>query len=338
MPLLVEALPAMSSMSNDLNPEKPRRILLIEDSELDRLWLRHRLKSDCLEVVEAVDGLTGLDLCRADPPDLILLDLGLPFCDGFEVLRRLKNDRRTIGIPVIVVSASSDTSDKARGLDLGAIDFISKPYDLIELQARVRAALRSKRLQELLEQRAHVDALTGLANRASLEERLSTEWAIFQRYGGALAVVIADLDHFKKVNDAHGHAAGDEVLRRTADALRATVRTTDLAARFGGEEFVIVAPHCNTAGAVKTAERFRHRLASAPLPQAKGAGRVTSSVGVASVPEDKVGSAAELLSWADRALYEAKARGRDRVICCADLPADGNDHGAGGPDHPAARP
>jgi diguanylate cyclase (GGDEF)-like protein len=296
--------------------DKPRRVLLIEDCAVDRLWLRRRLSSDRLKIVEAAEGLAGLRACLDEPPDLVLLDLGLPDCDGFEVLRRLKDDRRTRDVPVILISAASATESKAQGLDMGAVDFVTKPFELIELQARIRVALRTKRLQELLEQRAHVDALTGLANRAALEERLATDWALFQRHGGALAVLIVDLDHFKKVNDVYGHAAGDEVLRSAGETLRAAVRASDLAARYGGEEFVVVAPHCDSAGAIKTAERFRRRLAEAPVTLSPGREPllVTASVGIASVPEQPVRSADDLLTLADRALYQAKAGGRDRVV------------------------
>lgn len=304
----------------DLDHERPKRILVIEDSELDRLWLRHRLRGETLQVLEAPDGLAGLEICRTDPPDLVLLDLGLPFCDGFEVLKRLKDDRRTMAVPVIVVSATSDTADKARGLDLGAVDFVTKPYDLIELQARIRVAFRTKRIQDLLEKRAHIDGLSGLANRRALEERMQSEWAFHQRHGGPLAVLIADLDHFKQVNDRYGHAAGDEVLRRVAEALSDTVRNSDMAARYGGEEFVAVAARCDTAGILKTAERFRHRLA---MPPAGHPGhefiRVTVSIGVAAVPDQAAGSAAELLARADEALYAAKALGRDRVVSRGDM-------------------
>jgi diguanylate cyclase (GGDEF)-like protein len=309
----------MSLKITDLPPERRPRILLIEDSQVDRRMLCHGLGGQGLDVVEAADGLMGVDTCRTDPPDLVLLDLGLPFCDGFEILNRLKSDRRTHGIPVIVVSATSETTEKARGLDMGAVDFVTKPYDLIELLARIRAALRTKRFQELLERRAHVDSLTGLANRAALEERLTSEWSLHRRHGAGLAVVMLDLDLFKKVNDDYGHAIGDEVLRSAAAALRASVRTSDMVARYGGEEFVIIAPHCDTAVAVVTTERFRRLFSASPLPMIKEGLRVTSSAGVASVPDDEVGSAAELLSWADRALYEAKALGRDRVISRAAL-------------------
>jgi diguanylate cyclase (GGDEF)-like protein len=293
--------------------EKPYRILLIEDSEVDRRWLRARLAGEQIELVEATDGPTGLEACASVAPDLILLDLGLPLFDGFEILHRLKDDRRTSSIPVIVVSAASETKDKERGLDLGAVDFVTKPYDLVELRARIRVAMRTKRLRDVLEQRAHIDGLTGLANRLALEERLATEWALQRRHGAPLAIWIADLDHFKCVNDAHGHPAGDEVLRRTAAALRTTVRATDLAARYGGEEFVVIAPFCGIAGAAKTAERFRNKLAAMSISTGASTIRVTASVGVTSLPEDDAESPSALLVRADSALYRAKALGRNQV-------------------------
>ncbi len=301
-------------METNYGPDdRPRKILLLDDSGTQRRWLRGRLESERIEILEAADGLEGLALCHKNPPDLILLDLNLPFFDGFEILRRLKDDRRTFSIPVIVVSGASGTADKTRGLDLGAVDYVTKPFDVVELKARIRVALRTKRMQDLLEERAHVDGLTGLSNRHALEERLANEWSMHQRHGGALAVWVTDLDHFKAVNDTYGHPAGDEVLRRTSEIIRASVRTTDMAARYGGEEFVVIAPHCDLAGVLKTAERFRARLANTSVIIESRSINVTVSIGVAAWPEDTACSAADLLAMADRALYAAKDAGRNNV-------------------------
>lgn len=301
-------------VTTDLPGDRPRRILLIEDSKVDRHWLRSRLSSSQVEIFEASDGLTGLEASQAEPPDLILLDLGLPYCDGFEILRRLKEDSRTSHVPVIVVSATSAPADKARGLDGGAVDYVTKPYDLLELQARIRVAFRTKRLQDLLEQRAHVDGLTGLANRLALEDRLVSEWALHKRLGTDLSVWVADLDHFKRINDNYGHAVGDEVLRQSAAVLRSTLRATDLAARYGGEEFVVISPHCDHAGAMKAAERFRECLAGAEMELDRGITlSVTVSIGVTTVPDETVPSTSEMLVRADLALYQAKHQGRNRV-------------------------
>ena len=293
--------------------DRPSKILLVDDSGIQRRWLRRQLESERVEIIEAADGLEGLKICLENPPDLILLDLNMPFFDGFEILRRLKDDRRTFSIPVIVVSGASETSDKTRGLDLGAIDYVTKPYDVVELKARIRVGLRTKRMQDLLEERAHVDGLTGLFNRHALEDRLANEWGMHRRHGGALAVWVADLDHFKSVNDTYGHPAGDEVLRRTSEIIRASVRTTDMAARYGGEEFVVIAPHCGLAGVLKTADRFRERLANTSIIMEGACINVTVSIGVAAWPEDAASSAADLLAVADRALYLAKDSGRNTV-------------------------
>jgi diguanylate cyclase (GGDEF)-like protein len=298
-----------TSGSKDRLPQ----ILLVEDSGFQRRLLRKQLESESVAIIEAADGLAGLELCHSNPPDLILLDLNLPYCDGFEVLNRLKDNCRTSSIPVIVVSEVNATADKIRGLDLGAVDYVTKPFDPIELRARIRVALRIKRLQDLLEERAYIDGLTGLPNRFALEDRLATEWARLHRHGGALAVWVADLDHFKAINDTYGHPSGDEVLRGTAQILGSSVRTTDMAARLGGEEFVVIAPHCDVQGAFKTAERFREQLAAMPLTIGSDLIPVTTSIGVASWPEDPVVSAADLLARADRALYQVKAAGRNAV-------------------------
>ena len=308
-------MPLMSHLAAD---EHPRRVLVIEDSNVERQNLKRWLEDDHFRVVEAGDGAVGLAACRAHPPDLILLDLVLPGQGGLEVLRQLKEDAATAAIPVIVVSGVAEPSDRVRSLDLGAVDFVPKPFDVDELRARLRVALRTRRLQELLERRALIDGLTGLANRAALEDRLVSEWAMYERHRAPLAVLIADLDQFKQVNDQFGHAVGDDVLRRVAIVLRASVRVGDLAARYGGEEFVIVAPHCDTQGALLSAERFRQRLAEPAVTISPSHLSVTASIGVASVPEDQAASPGALLSLADEALYVAKARGRNCVVSAAD--------------------
>ncbi len=295
--------------------ESPRKVLLIDDSELDRRLVRYRLGVENLELFEAPDGRMGLELCRSNPPDLVLLDLGLPDCDGFEILRQLKDEPTTSAVPVILLSASTLPADKARGLDLGAVDFVSKPFDPIELRARIRVALRTKFLQDLLEQRAHLDGLTGLANRLALEERLICEWAVILRQGGPLAVWIADIDNFKRINDLYGHTAGDEVLRAAGVALRSSVRASDFVARYGGEEFVVIAPQCDLTNALIRAEDFRSRLERTSIPFDKSLIQVTASIGVAAVPEASSPGPLDLLTYADHALYEAKSDGRNQVKC-----------------------
>ena len=303
-------------MTNEPGAVAPSpRVLVVEDNDLERLLIRHRLRLDRVTLIEAADGLSALDLARSAAPDLILLDLDLPDLSGFEVIHQLKEDPATRSIPVIFVSATGSVEAKVRALDLGAIDFVTKPFDPAELRARLRVAFRLKFQQDLLEKQAHLDALTGLANRFALRERLGAEWSACRRRSAPLSLLIVDVDHFKRVNDRHGHAAGDEALRRVAEALRAVARIYDLVARFGGEEFVLLAPDCDLAGALGLAERAREQVGGLRLAFAAAPHALTASVGVATSADplpDETGPDA-LFDRADRALYEAKSAGRNAV-------------------------
>ncbi len=291
------------------------RVLVVEDNDLERLLIRHRLRPDCVELIEAADGASGLALARSCLPDLILLDLDLPDLSGFEVIHQLKEDPATRSIPVIFVSAFGTTDVKVRALDLGAIDFVTKPFDPAELKARLRVSLRLRFQQDLLEKRAHLDALTGLANRMALRERLDADWASCRRRSAPLSLLIVDVDHFKRINDRFGHASGDEALRRVADALRAVARAGDLVARYGGEEFVLLAPDCDLLGGLGLAERAREQVEALRLAFDATPLVLTASVGVATAasasPDDPEPEA--LFDRADRALYEAKSSGRNAV-------------------------
>lgn len=299
--------------SHDSTHEKPGRILVIDDSKIERFLLRERIEAENFELIEASSGSEGLAQARAERPDLILLDLGLPGWDGFETLKRLKDDPLTRSIPIIFLSGAATTVEKARGLDLGAVDFVTKPFDPIELRARVRAALRMKHLQDQLEEQAHLDGLTGLGNRHAMQDRLAAEWAACRRRGSPLALLIADLDHFKRINDEHGHSAGDEVLRRVAQTLRSSVRASDLVARYGGEEFVVIAPECDLSGALILAERFRANLAALRVVVGGRVLTLTTSIGVATAFDPRPIDVRQLLLDADRALYQAKHAGRNMV-------------------------
>jgi diguanylate cyclase (GGDEF)-like protein len=300
-------------------PEPLPKVLVVEDNELERLLIRQRLRLDRVELLEAAAGLSAIEIARSALPDLILLDLGLPDLSGFEVIHLLKEDPATRSIPVIFVSATGSVEAKVRALDLGAIDFVTKPFDPAELRARLRVAFRLKFQQDLLEKRAHLDALTGLANRLAMRERLEAEWSACRRRGTPLSILIVDVDHFKRINDRFGHAAGDEALRRVSEALRAVARGSDLVARFGGEEFVLIAPDCDFPGALGLAERAREQVEALLLAFDAVSHALTASVGVATaaaeLSPDLTGPECpdDLLGLADRALYEAKASGRNAV-------------------------
>lgn len=290
-----------------------RRVLLVENSPSDRQLLRNWLNAELIETYEAVDIITALSNCQTYLPNLVLLQLRLNTWDGYEVIRRLKEDPKTRSIPVIFLAASALTHEKAKGIDMGAVDFVSKPFDAVELLARVNSALRTKALLDLLEQRAHLDGLTELGNRFALQDTLPMKLASSRQKGTPLAVLIVDIDHFKKINDHFGHAAGDEVLRRMGWLLRKAVGPNDFLARYGGEEFVVLCPDCGPAHALATAERIRAGVADMRVSFRSSQIQMTSSVGVHVVAAPYPDDPQEALDRADQALYRAKSGGRNAV-------------------------
>lgn len=297
----------------DDRPTSPPTVLVIDDAEGSRALVTRILGAEDLVLIAAQQGQDGLAQAIATRPDLILLDLQLPGHEGFRSLQHLRDNPATRSIPVVLLSSVDDSAVIARGLDLGAVDFITKSSSPEEIRARVRAALRAKTGRDVLEKLAHLDALTGLGNRHALDERLQADWGHVERRGASLAILVADLDRFKAVNDRLGHPGGDRLLRATARALRDSVRGGDFVARYGGDEFVVVATGCGLDGAVAVAERFRRSMAAAQPPDASAA--TTVSVGVAAVePGDEEAEA--ILRRADAALYQAKAAGRNSVWAC----------------------
>ncbi|MGD0897416.1 MAG: diguanylate cyclase [Thermoguttaceae bacterium] len=288
-----------------------KRLLLVDDDGDSLAVARARLADDGIEISCATSGRAGLEAAKSQNPDLILLDLDMPDMTGFDVCRILKADPELCMIPVLFLAGSGTSADKVRGLDLGAVDYITKPFDDFELRARVRAAIRTKELQDLLIEHAHIDPLTGLPNRRALMDRLQMEWARLQRHGGELSFIMADIDYFKRVNDTYGHSVGDKVLRAVARTIAGQCREIDLPARYGGEEFAVVVPNQGISGTVHLAERCRREIEKVNLPAKGEPIRPTASFGVA----DAVGvpSAELLVDRADQALYRGKATGRNRV-------------------------
>ena len=299
-----------------MNPQvpNPNRVLVIDDSESIHKLVIARLRPEGLEVMGVLDGELGIERAVADQPDVILLDIGLPNVDGFEVCRRLKEHPSTRNIPIIFLTGTADTESKVRGLDLGAVDYVTKPFDQVELRARVRAALRTKRLQDILEQQSFLDGLTGLWNRAYLDRRLESELNVARRYGRPLTLVLADVDHFKRVNDSLGHLFGDIVLQGIAEGLRAYARRSDIVARYGGEEFAILLTDTNLRSAVHVSERLRMSAESRHFEARSEVVSVTASFGVA-CSEDLGAELTpeELIRAADVALYASKDAGRNCV-------------------------
>ena len=288
------------------------RLLAIDDSELIHRLLQVRLQGERLELHGALSAQEGLQKARELMPEVILLDIELDTMDGFEVLAHLKSDPKTQDIAVIFISAVSDTMDRVRGLDLGAVDFIGKPFEVAELKARVRSALRMQHLVKMLEHRAQIDSLSGLWNRRYFDQRLQQEWSEARRHGRSLSLIMCDVDRFKRLNDQFGHPFGDQVIERVAQILSGG-RGSDITCRYGGEEFGVILPSTAAERALEVAER--HRVA---IESHTWSGHddviVTSSFGVAdlkSLPTDA--GMEQLVQAADMALYRAKQSGRNRV-------------------------
>lgn len=287
-------------------------ILVIDDSAVIHTLLRGRFEKDQFAVHSAFDGETGLATARSLRPRLILLDVEMPDQDGFATCDRLKADPQTRDIPIIFLTGSATTDDKIRGLELGAVDYITKPFDPSELMARVRSALRSHEQVAQLARQAQIDGLTGLWNRSYLDARLGTEVLAARQSGQPLCCIMADLDDFKAINDRFGHACGDEVLRQVAKILSAAASPQDSVCRFGGEEFTLLLPDTPVWAAQRLAETLRREIERHSFEFGGTLLRVTCSFGVSALPDYSPPSVVEL---ADGALYDAKHSGRNRVEC-----------------------
>ncbi len=290
--------------------------ILVVDDEADATRLFYEVFTrKGYEVIEAPDGQTGLRLAQEKNPDVILLDIDLPDINGFEVCRLLKTDPATANIPIIFVSAHfMDENSKVKALSIGGNDFITKPYSIPELAARVGVMVRIRKAEDALRLQSVTDSLTGLYNRRFMFERFEEELSRAKRHGMSMACVVIDLDHFKKVNDEYGHLAGDTVLRNVSELLLQHARMEDFPCRYGGEEFLLILPQTNTAGALTLAERIRESLEKKAIRTDEGLIHITMSAGIAAYPENGGETSDDLLHLADTALYQAKERGRNLVV------------------------
>jgi diguanylate cyclase (GGDEF)-like protein len=287
-----------------------QKVLVIDDSPSIHALLKARLTAEPIELLFAGDGEQGLKMAASLLPDVILLDIDMPEPDGLEVCRRLKADERTNPIPVIFLTGETSTEQKIRGLELGATDYITKPFDAAELRARIRATLRAKYLMDLLSRKALLDGLTGLWNRVYFESRLCSELALIRNTGRPLSCLMIDLDRFKQLNDEYGHLFGDDVLKGMGRILGEICRPEDVVCRYGGEEFVILCPSLSSHQAAQFAEQIRSAVQSQIWSHNGKPVAVTCSIGVADLRHTPPPTVVEL---ADQALYHAKSSGRNRV-------------------------
>lgn len=267
-------------------------------------------------VLSATDGETALELAIAEDPDLVLIDIRMPGMNGYELCGRLKQVPATRNIPVIFVTGMDEEREEARGLELGAIDYITKPLSRPILLARVRNHIELKRQRDHLQRLSAVDGLTGIANRRAFADYLDKEWRGAIRQHAPISLLMADIDDFKQFNDAYGHLAGDECLRKVATALaEAVMRPADMVARFGGEEFAVILPDTGANEATLVAERLLAGVRRLGLPHqhSRGASYVTLSFGLVAARPERGMESAELIDMADRLLYQAKAEGRNRI-------------------------
>lgn len=307
---------------------KKRRILVVDDHEDNIELLRARLEARGYDVEGASDGQAALDAVVRNCPDLILLDVMMPKMDGIEVVRRLKANADLPFIPVIMQTALDSTENKVEGLDAGADDYITKPINFAELEARVNSLLRIKALQSALAAReteleelndklrmiSLTDGLTGIENRRSLEIHLHEMWQHSTRLHEPIGLIICDIDKFKSVNDTYGHQAGDAVLKEFAQLLKSEAREIDRVGRYGGEEFLLILSGTVLDAAVTFAERLREKVEGHTFSYTGGTLRRTMSCGVAASPHPRVKDQEALLRAADDALYVAKETGRNRVV------------------------
>lgn len=298
-------------------------LLIIDDSEAVRSGVKQALAPSAMfdTVLEAADGLAGFKVLREHDVDLVLCDVVMRGVDGIKFLALKRGDRAHDDIPVILLTGQEGVGNKVRALESGASDYVVKPFADEELVARVRIHLKIKQLQDALREKnaeleavSRRDPLTGVANRRAFDERLAAEHARCTRYGRPFSFAMVDLDHFKRVNDTHGHQAGDLTLVTVANILVAQLRTSDLVGRYGGEEFVLMLPETPPDAALLVADRCRATIQQTPLEYQGKAFNVTASIGVMNAPDPRASSPTEMVRLADEALYTAKHQGRNRVV------------------------
>ncbi len=307
-------------------PEQPPNVLVVDDSATIRVALV-RAMPDQSQITEASNGEEAWKVLQEnDQIELVITDLDMPRLNGYELLQRIRASEisRIASMPVIVVTGADDTKAKSRAFELGANDFISKNADKIEIRARVRAhhklALLIHELEEsrkILNAQANTDALTKLTNRRAFFVRSSEALQLMRRHEQPFSMLMIDVDHFKTINDAYGHQCGDYVLVEVAKILTKNIRTNDILARIGGEEFAIAAPYSNRLAAVVLAERLRKAVEAEEFIYQDTRVVVTASIGVVAQDKNLPLDIDQLLARADARLYVAKRRGRNR-ICATD--------------------
>ncbi|MFA9377258.1 MAG: diguanylate cyclase [Lachnotalea sp.] len=290
-------------------------ILIVDDSAFHCKYLLDILQGQ-YEVRVVGNGRDAIAIaCSDDPPDLILLDVVMPDVDGYEVCKRLKSIDMTSEIPIIFITGKMDEADEILGFELGAVDYISKPFNPIIVKARVNTHMKLKRYRDYLESMSYMDGLTKIPNRRKFDEYYELMWSMALRENKVISIIMIDIDYFKLYNDRYGHQMGDECLIQVAQQLaKTTSRKTDFVGRYGGEEFVCVLPSTQLESALAIAEKMRIRIIELQIPHedSKVANIVTISLGVASCIPRQGLEQNTLIQYADKALYYSKEHGRNQ--------------------------
>jgi two-component system, cell cycle response regulator len=288
-------------------------VLVIEDHPDQRDLLSIVLRREGYRVVTAANGIEALERLRQQQVHIALSDIMMPKMDGFELIKTIRSDPDLKNLYMILITARIQEGDRIRGLDLGADDYITKPFSFSELLARIRVGSRVIQYQQHLEYQTQTDSLTGLYNRRAFEKKMTDEFERASRYAHPLSLLILDIDNFKIINDTYGHNGGDAALVKISEVLRATTRQSDFPSRFGGEEFVLILPDTDHQRALQAAEKIMGEIRSSVFSVTNGHFSLTVSIGVSSTTIHRYANANQMIEDADHALYAAKRNGKDRA-------------------------
>jgi len=303
-------------MKTGQDERKPLTILVIEDHPDQRDLLAIVLQREGYNVVTAGNGIEAMEKLQKEDVQIALSDIMMPKMDGFELIKSIRNDPALKGIYLILITARIQEGDRVRGLDLGADDYITKPFSFSELLARVRVGSRVVQYQQNLEYQTQIDPLTGLFNRRAFERKIAEEFERARRYNHSLSILLLDIDNFKTINDTYGHHGGDTALVKISEILRERTRRSDFPARYGGEEFVLILPETHQDSALQVANKIHEEIRSRTFGTDTRPFTLTVSIGLSSTSTKHYTDWRQTLDDADQAMYVAKNSGKDRVEVC----------------------
>ena len=300
-------------MISDQKDNSPLTVLVIEDHPDQRDLLAIVLQREGYRVITASNGLEALEKLEKERVQIALSDIMMPKMDGFELIKQIRGNPSLKSIYLILITARIQEGDRVRGLDLGADDYITKPFSFSELLARIRVGSRVVQYQQHLEYQTQVDSLTGLFNRRAFEKKINEEFERSKRYHNPLSVLILDIDNFKIINDTYGHHGGDAALVKISETFRERTRQSDFPSRYGGEEFILILPESDQESALQVAGKIHESIRTCSFGTTARPFALTVSIGVSSTSARFYSEWRDLVDDADRALYVAKNSGKDRI-------------------------